>query len=221
MPQLPLHRVQAGQVKQLMIPELRADVPDETGTSTKSTLIEIKTVQGLSEWYLPVTSELKAVEKRVKKITTEYAEGARKAALKYFNTASGTVTLRLAQVGPIMGMAFGRMGEASKTVHEMVKVMAKAKVRQQNLAWEELEKGDYTRQVTFIRRRLSSANVTAFGRKLASRMAQVGPGVALATGRRKQWGMEEERARKAREADWLEKVSARDLMHRGRFWSNA
>ena len=90
------------------------------------------------------------------------------------------------------------------------------------LAWgrgEEVEKGDYAYQVTYLRRRLSSASVTAFGRKLASRMAQVGPGAALAKGRRQQWGREEEWARRAREADWLEKVSIRSLGQKGRFWS--
>ena len=221
-PQLPLNRIQAGQARQLMIPDIRADIPDETGGSTKSTLIEVKTVSGLTAWYLPVTAEDRAVEKRVKEITREYAKEAKKADLKFFKTENGPVTMRLAQVGPILGMAWGRMGEASKSVHTMVEVMARAKVRQQNLAWgrgEELEKGDYARQVTYIRRRISSASVTAFGRKLASRMAQVGQGAALATGRRQQWGREEEWARRAREADWLEKVSARGLVHRGRFWT--
>ena len=61
--------------------------------------------------------------------------------------------MRLAQVGPIVGMAWGRFGEASKTVHSLVEVMAKDKVKQQNLAWrrvDELEKGDYAYQVTYI-----------------------------------------------------------------------
>ena len=221
-PQLPLHRVQAGQARQLLIPDIRADIPDTTGGNTKSTLIEIKTVQGLTEWYLPVTSEDKAVEKRVKKIRKEYADDAKAADQKFFQKENGPVTMRLAQVGPILGMAWGRFGEASQTVHSTLDLMAKAKVRQQNLAWgrgEELEKGDYAYQVTYLRRRLSSASVTAFGRKLASRMAQVGPGAALARGRRQQWGREEEWARRAREADWLEKVSSRGLVHKGRFWS--
>ena len=43
------------------------------------------------------------------------------------------------------------------------------------------------------------------------------PGAALATGRRQQWGREEEGARRAREAGWRD--SARGLVHRGRFWS--
>ena len=40
-PQLPLSRIQAAQARQLMISDLRADVPDVTGGNTKSTLIEI------------------------------------------------------------------------------------------------------------------------------------------------------------------------------------
>ena len=128
-PQLPLNRVQAGQARQLLIPDIRADIPDTTGGNTKSTLIEIKTVQGLTEWYLPVTSEDAAVEKRVKKTAKEYADGAKEADQKFYQMENGPVTMRLAQVGPILGMAWGRLGEASKTVHSTVDLMAKAKVR--------------------------------------------------------------------------------------------
>ena len=62
-------------------------------------------------------------------------------------------------------MAWGRFGEASKNDLSMVDVVAKAKVKQQNLAWgwgDELEKSDYACKVTYICRRLSSASVTAF-----------------------------------------------------------
>ena len=47
-PQQPLNRVQAGQARQTMIPDLRADLPDSVTGITKSTLIEVKTVSGLS-----------------------------------------------------------------------------------------------------------------------------------------------------------------------------
>ena len=38
------------------------------------------------------------------------------------------------------------------------------------------------------------------------------------TGRREQWGMEEEMARREREASWLERTSSRDIVKRGQFW---
>ena len=65
---------------------------------------------------------------------------------------------------------------------------------------------------------MSSANVIAFGQRRAGRIGQVGGQAAgQATNRREQWGREEA-ARREREAAWLEKSSARDIVRRGRFW---
>ena len=116
------------------------------------------------------------MEKRVKRIRKKYTDDAMAADLKFFQTENVPLTMCLAQKGPILEMAWGRFGEASNTVHSMVDVMAKDRVKQQNLVWgrgDKLEKGDYSYQVTYIRRRLSSASITAFGRKLASQMALV------------------------------------------------
>ena len=55
----------------------------------------------------------------------------------------------------------------------------------------------------------------------AARGRQVGDqNVQLAAGRRRAWGMEEERARGEREANWLATVTGRDIVRRGRFWGN-
>ena len=45
-----------------------------------------------------------------------------------------------------------------------------------------------------------------------------GQAAGQATNRRGQWGREEEAARREREAAWLEKTWARDIVRRGRFW---
>ena len=59
---------------------------------------------------------------------------------------------------------------------------------------------------------MSVANVIAFGQRLAGRMAQVGGQAAgQATGRREHW-------RREREAAWLERSSARDIVRRGQLW---
>ena len=74
-------------------------------------------------------------------------------------------------------------------------------------------------EVSYLRRRISCANVIAFGQRLAGRMAQVGGQAASqATGRREQWGREEEMARRERGAAWLERTSSRDIVRRGQFW---
>ena len=100
--------------------------------------------------------------------------------------------------------------------------MAESRVAQQNRAWargEEADKGCLSTEVAYLRRRVSTASVTAFGQRLAGRMAQVGgQAAAQATQRRQQWGREEEAARRMREGNWLERTSARDCIRRGRFW---
>ena len=50
--------------------------------------------------------------------------------------------------------------------------------------------------MSYLRKRISLANVIAFGQRLAGRMVQVG---GQATGRREHWGREEEMARRERE----------------------
>ena len=65
------------------------------------------------------------------------------------------------------------VGEASSTVHDTIQVMAEAKVAQQNRAWgrgEEEKKGHLSAEVAYLRRRISSASVIAFGQRLAGRM---------------------------------------------------
>ena len=74
-------------------------------------------------------------------------------------------------------------------------------------------------EVAYLRRRVSAASVTSFGQRLVGRMAQVGGQAASqASQRREQWRREEEVARRDREAAWLERVSSRDILRRGRFW---
>ena len=100
--------------------------------------------------------------------------------------------------------------------------MAEARVAMQNRAWgrgEEEEKAFLSTEVSYLRRRISSANVIAFGQRLAGRMGQVGGQAAgQATGRREHWGREEEMARREREAAWLERTSSRDIVRRGQLW---
>ena len=104
----------------------------------------------------------------------------------------------------------------------MTQVIAEARVAQQNRAWgrgEKEEKAHMSTEVSYIRRRVSCANVIAFGQRLAGRMAQVGSQAASqASGRRENWGREEEMARREREAAWLERTASRDIVRRGQFW---
>ena len=217
-PQNPLNRIQARQARDPLTPDLRVDLPNETGNAAR-TYIELKTVSGLTKWYR--NPRVRAVERRVTEISQEYIKNAKAADLKYFGVEQGPVSMRLASM-PLTGMAFGMFGEASKSIHDTIQVMAESRVAQQNRAWargEESDKGCLSVEVAYLRRRVSTASVTAFGQRLAGRMAQVGgQAAAQATNRRQQWGREEEAARRMREGNWLERTSARDCVRRGRFW---
>ena len=69
----------------------------------------------------------------------------------------------------------------------------------------------------YLRRRLSSAVMRANVMCLLERLVLVGEGQGQA-GRRRQWQRrEEEQARLEREAQWIEKISGRNLSRRGDF----
>ena len=220
-PQQPLNRAEGFRAAQTIIPDIRAEMPDELA-GTRRTYMEVKTVSGLTRWYKPVTGE-RAVERRVLAIGNEYSSAAKAADQKYYQTDAGPITQRLHQISPILGVAFGRFGEASESVHKLVDTMAEARVENQLRAWrrgEDVEKPNEAQEKGFIRRRLSSASVVAFGHRLSSRMSQVGgEGAALASQRRKEWSREEEIARRERSAAWVERITGHDVVRRGRFWA--
>ena len=217
-PQQPLNRVQARQARDPLTPDIRVDLPNGAGTMTR-TYIEIKTCSGTSKWY--ANPKERAVERRVEAIQKEYTKNAKEADTKYFGVDQGPISQRLATMA-LTGMAFGMMGEASNSVHKTIQLIAEARVAQQNRAWgrgEGDEKAHMSSEVAYIRRRVSSANVIAFGQRLAGRMGQVGGQAAgQATNRRERWSWEEEGARREREAAWLEKTSSRDIIRSGNFW---
>ena len=120
-----------------------------------------------------------------------------------------------------MPCSFGRWGDSGDPVHSLVSVMAKERVKKQNLAYgrgEEDEEAKLCQETSFIRRSISTAIVNCFGHRLVSRMGQVGRGALAAAGRRKEWSREEEKARLDREASWLERVTGQAIIQRGRFW---
>ena len=179
-------------------------------------------MSGMTRWYLPVRGE-RAVERRTIAIGQEYRSAASAADQKYYNTNNGPISQRLDTIS-LIGVAFGRFGEASDTVHKLVATMAEARYAKQELAYargEAEEKSYLSVETGYIRRRISVAAVNCFGQRLASRMSQVGgQNTQLAASRRQAWGREEERARAEREAAWVETVTGRDIVRRGRFWGS-
>ena len=203
---------------------LSVELPDALGGTTRH-YVEVKTVSGLSRWYLPARGE-RAVERRNAAIHREYRTAAALADQRYYDTMDGPISQRLATLS-LTGASFGRFCETTDTVHNLVAIMAKARVEKQSLAWgrgEAEEKAHLSVETGFLRRQLSGAAVTSFGQRLASRMSQVGgqaggQGAQLAALRRQQWGREEERARVDREAAWLAFTTGRNIVRKGRFWA--
>ena len=162
LPQQPLNRVEEYKARQSLIPDIRADLPDQA-VGTRRTYLELKTVSGAT-WYQSVRERKRAVERRVAVIGSEYEDKAKKADRRYFgvNDGSGPVASRLAEVGPIMGVAAGRFGELSDSGQELISIMAEARVKKMDLALnrgEEVDKADLAQETGFIRRRLSRAIV--------------------------------------------------------------
>ena len=131
-PQQPLNRAEAFRAAQTIIPDIRAELPDELGGTSRKYL-EVKTVSGLSRWYLPVRGD-RAVERRTLAIDQEYKNAASAADQKYYNTNNGPISQRLNTIS-LIGVSFGRFGEASDTVHKLVSTMAEARCLKQDLAY--------------------------------------------------------------------------------------
>ena len=105
-PQQPLNRLNAFRAAQTIIPDIRAELPDETG-GTRREYLEVKTVSGLTKWYLPVRGE-RAVERRVLAINREYKTAAATADQRYYGTETGPISQRLSQI-VLTGVAFGHL----------------------------------------------------------------------------------------------------------------
>ena len=100
----------------------------------------------------------------------------------------------------------------------MLDNLAESRVRGLGLRKGSPESAKELAQVTgYLRRRLSSAVMQANVKCLLERILLVGEGQGQA-GKRRQWArVEEERARLEREAQWLVKVTGRNLARRGEF----
>lgn len=134
LPQQPLNRVEGFRARQSLIPDIRADLPDPA-LGTRRTYIEVKTISGGS-WYQSVREKKRGVERRESVIANEYKDNARKADRRYFEVEDGhgPVSRRLAEVGPILGVAAGRFGELSDSGHKLVSTLADARVKKIDLA---------------------------------------------------------------------------------------
>ena len=120
-----------------MVPDFRFKIPSEHGESQVK-LAELKLLSCCPTWYTPaVRSKVRATEKRAQGLQKIYRDKAK--ALD--QTISGTnrgqrgpVERRLDEFGDIMGLCFGAWGEASQDVHDLVEILARARLKFQVLS---------------------------------------------------------------------------------------
>ena len=118
----------------------------------------------------------------------------------------------------MLDLVFGAYGETSDGVKKLLDQLADSQLQSQGLRSGSPEANKELALVTsYLRRRLSSAVMQANIKCLLERLLLVGEGQGQA-GKRRQWARrEEERARLDREAQWLERVTGKNLSRRGDF----
>ena len=175
---------------------------------------------GAASYYKPGAEGQRAVERRSRRIQSEYQAGARRGdVLAGAQPGLGPVSQKLAELGPVWDLTTGGYFEGSAGIHKLVSQMTDSWATKQVLATGR-PPGEGERSMTtgLLRRRLSTAIVKANLSVLMGRLGMVGEGAAMARGRR-QWGrMEEERMRREREAAWRADTTGREVVRRGRFW---
>ena len=115
-------------------------------------------------------------------------------------------------------LCFGAYGEVSDGVKNLLDDFGQSRLRSMGLRQGTSEAARELGEVAgYLRRRLSTAVVRANDCCLLERMVLVGEGMGQA-GRRRMWTRrEEERARLEREAQWLTRITGRNLARRGDF----
>ena len=135
-----------------------------------------------------------------------------------FADGTGPTIRKLESYPPVLDLVFGAFGETSDGVKTLLDNLAQSRLQSQGLRSGSPEANKELALVTsYLRRRLSSAVMRANVKCLLERLLLVGERQGQA-GKRRQWARrEEERARMDREAQWLERVTGRNLSRRGDF----
>ena len=207
-----LSRFESGRKRQGMVPDFRFKIPSEHGESQVK-LAELKLLSCCPTWYTPaVRSKVRATEKRAQGLQKIYRDKAK--ALD--QTISGTnrgqrgpVERRLDEFGDIMGLCFGAWGEANQDVHDLVEILARARLKFQVLSEGRPDGGsdqELAMIVAQIRRLLSVSAIKAQVGCLLGRLHQVGPGNKQLA-KKREWAVrQDEKMRRERHSQWIRKI---------------
>ena len=216
-----LSRFESGRKRQGMVPDFRFKIPSEHGESQVK-LAELKLLSCCPTWYTPaVRSKVRATEKRAQGLQKIYRDKAK--ALD--QTISGTnrgqrgpVERRLDEFGDIMGLCFGAWGEASQDVHDLVEILARARLKFQVLSEGRPDGGsdqELAMIVAQIRRLLSVTAIKAQVGCLLGRLHQVGPGNKQLA-KKREWAVrQDEKMRRERHSQWIRKIEGVNTLRKG------
>ena len=173
---------------------------------------------------------VKAVTRRAGELPGEYARKARTMDIEYGGVAEGQVgpvARKLSSFPPLQGWVFGAWNEASPDVHNLVHLLAKARLEKE----EELQEwGAVARRRRVskeaalasltgqVRRQLSLVSARAQARLLLDRVAVLGRGTEAAAGRRRWVEEEERRMGREQRAHLLALEQGRAVLRRGEIY---
>ena len=130
----------------------------------------------------------------------------------------GPVERRLDEFGDIMGLCFGAWGEASQDVHDLVEILARARLKFQVLSEGRPDGGsdqELAMIVAQIRRLLSVSAIKAQVGCLLGRLHQVGPGNKQLA-KKREWAVrQDEKMRRERHSQWIRKIEGVNTLRKG------
>ena len=232
-PQQGLSRLERGRKRQGMVPDFALRLPAELAQvigvgGNSAVLAELKVLSSCPTRYRRAPrAAVKAVTKRAGELPGEYARKARTMDVEYGGVPEGEVgpvARKLSSFPPLQGWVFGAWNEASPDVHNLVHLLAKARLKKEDelQEWgvvarrkrvsEEAALAALTGQV---RRQLSLVSARAQARLLLDRVAVLGQGTVAAAGRRRWVEEEERRMRREQRAHLLALEQGRAVLRRG------
>ena len=216
--QQPLNRLQAHRARQGLRPDFLFHLPSAAG-EYEQVIADVKTISlGNKKFYKPGIVGAKAVDRRAAELPGEYRRGALKVDSELGFPDGGPTLRKLESYPAVLDLCFGAFGETSEGVKSLIDKMGESRIRSLGLRRGGPGTAKELGIVTgYLRRRLSSATMRANVKCLLERMVQVEEGQGQA-GRRRLWARaEEHRGRLEREAQWLVRVTGRNLARRGDF----
>ena len=219
-PQEGLNRMERGRTRQTMVPDFRLAVSHPV-LGIQRRLAELKVINCCSSRY-QVGETQKGVDKRARLLQGEYRRKARNVDREFVGTPEGEVgpvERRLNEYGDIIGLVVGSWGEGSEDLHNLVQMLAEARVTSQCLARGlPATQADLGSVIGQVRRRLSVASVRANANCLLARLSLLGEGAKQAQHRRQSQAWEEEKMRRELQANWVGRVRHHGVAHRGAFF---